>query len=445
MATTIKSRIQIRRDTAANWTAAGAGVLLAGEIGYDTTNNIIKIGDGTHSWAELDALNVYDEGVKVGDSDLQTLLNSVTLYKDASTTATLNEDAAAGTDAEFKKIATKKYVDDAVSNAVAGSVTSDNVAYGDTNVSAALDAVALSVSTLDSEKQDNLTFVLSAAGDEYSATNGVTTKNYVDNAINGVLTQLASDVVKQMKFVGVVSGDNFATGVAALYGEGKDFAEAAAGHIVLWGTKEYVYDGSEWKLFGDESAYATVADRAALSGAIDYVSGAVDTEASAREDADDFLSGAIDGVSGAVDAVSGAVDYVSGQVDTLVAGIDGDLEYLSGQIDYAKSDIDVLEGCVISAITVGGVAGTVTNNAVSFSFDTDVSANASSVNAPTTAAVKTYVDTKVGEVAGDLSTLDGEAIKSITLNGQAFTVANNAATLSINIDGGNAAGTGLPA
>lgn len=445
MATTIKSRIQIRRDTATNWASESAGVLLAGEIGYDTTNNIIKIGDGTHTWAELDALNVYDEGVKVGSSDLESLLNNVTLYKDASTTAALSADALDATDAEFKKIATKKYVDDAVESAVTGSVTADNVSYGETNVSAALDAVALSVAGLDSSKQDNLTFVLSAAGDEYSATNGVTTKNYVDNAINGVLTQLASDVVKQMKFVGVVSGDNFATGVAALYGEGKDFAEAAAGHIVLWGTKEYVYDGSEWKLFGDESAYATVADRAGLSGAIDYVSGAVDAEATARGNADTFLSGSIDEVSGAVDAVSGAVDYVSGQVDTLVSGIDDDIEYLSGQISDAQGDIDALEGCIISAITVGGVAGTVTNNAVTFSFDSDVSANASSVNAPTTAAVKTYVDTKVGEVAGDLSTLDGEAIKSITLNGQSFSVSENVASLSINIDGGNAAGTGLPA
>lgn len=45
--------IQIRRDTAANWTTANP-VLAAGEIGFDTTNNQIKIGNGTLTWTALD-------------------------------------------------------------------------------------------------------------------------------------------------------------------------------------------------------------------------------------------------------------------------------------------------------------------------------------------------------------------------------------------------------
>lgn len=44
--------IQIRRDTAANWASVNP-VLAAGEMGYDSTNHLIKIGDGTTAWNSL--------------------------------------------------------------------------------------------------------------------------------------------------------------------------------------------------------------------------------------------------------------------------------------------------------------------------------------------------------------------------------------------------------
>jgi len=46
------SQIKLRRDTAANWTAANP-VLGAGEPGYDTTNSKLKIGNGTTAWTSL--------------------------------------------------------------------------------------------------------------------------------------------------------------------------------------------------------------------------------------------------------------------------------------------------------------------------------------------------------------------------------------------------------
>lgn len=45
--------IQIRRDTAANWTSTNP-TLASGEIGFDTTNNQIKIGNGSTLWNALD-------------------------------------------------------------------------------------------------------------------------------------------------------------------------------------------------------------------------------------------------------------------------------------------------------------------------------------------------------------------------------------------------------
>ena len=46
----------VRKGTAAEW-AASTYVLKAGEFGYDTTNKIVKIGDGTSTWANATVVN----------------------------------------------------------------------------------------------------------------------------------------------------------------------------------------------------------------------------------------------------------------------------------------------------------------------------------------------------------------------------------------------------
>lgn len=45
-------QIQLRRDSAANWSTTNP-ILAQGEIGLDTTNNKIKIGDGSSTWNSL--------------------------------------------------------------------------------------------------------------------------------------------------------------------------------------------------------------------------------------------------------------------------------------------------------------------------------------------------------------------------------------------------------
>ena len=46
------SKIQIRRGTAAQWTAANP-ILIIGELGFETDTNLIKVGDGTTAWTSL--------------------------------------------------------------------------------------------------------------------------------------------------------------------------------------------------------------------------------------------------------------------------------------------------------------------------------------------------------------------------------------------------------
>lgn len=53
------TRIKLRRDTAANWTSNDP-VLALGEAGYDTTNNQLRVGDGTSVWSDLDVLGGLD-------------------------------------------------------------------------------------------------------------------------------------------------------------------------------------------------------------------------------------------------------------------------------------------------------------------------------------------------------------------------------------------------
>jgi len=48
-------RIQIRRDTAANWTSANP-TLAQGELGVETDTNKFKVGDGSTAWTSLDYL-----------------------------------------------------------------------------------------------------------------------------------------------------------------------------------------------------------------------------------------------------------------------------------------------------------------------------------------------------------------------------------------------------
>ncbi len=45
-------RIQLRRDTAANWTSSNP-ILRSGEVGIETDTHKLKIGNGTSTWTQL--------------------------------------------------------------------------------------------------------------------------------------------------------------------------------------------------------------------------------------------------------------------------------------------------------------------------------------------------------------------------------------------------------
>jgi hypothetical protein len=98
----VKTVIQLRRDTAADWDAApsllGRGILYEGEIGFELDTYRFKIGDGTTPWPDLDYfgasgvigsgiggagtanyLPIFTNGVTVGNSVLYQDTNDVVI------------------------------------------------------------------------------------------------------------------------------------------------------------------------------------------------------------------------------------------------------------------------------------------------------------------------------------------------------------------------------
>lgn len=82
-----------RRDTAANWSSANP-VLEAGEFGYDTTNKVIKIGDGSTRWNALTAIT--GSNVTVGNGTITikqggTVRGTFTVNQSGNTTVELEK------------------------------------------------------------------------------------------------------------------------------------------------------------------------------------------------------------------------------------------------------------------------------------------------------------------------------------------------------------------
>ena len=63
-------RLKMRSKPAAEWTEAD--ILLKGELGFDTTNKLFKMGDGTKNWTQLEAF--YDPKAITGNIDADTLM-----------------------------------------------------------------------------------------------------------------------------------------------------------------------------------------------------------------------------------------------------------------------------------------------------------------------------------------------------------------------------------
>lgn len=69
MSTILKTRIQMKNDTAANWDKATNFIPLKGELIIYTDTNQMKIGDGTNLLADLPFMGGGEETVYIGDTE----------------------------------------------------------------------------------------------------------------------------------------------------------------------------------------------------------------------------------------------------------------------------------------------------------------------------------------------------------------------------------------
>jgi len=101
----VNNTISIRKGTESEWTSSNP-VLASGELGYDITNKILKIGDGTSTWTSLtnhnhSSSNITDftESVQdvVGASGFLVAGSGITLdYNDSANTLTISSSGTGG-------------------------------------------------------------------------------------------------------------------------------------------------------------------------------------------------------------------------------------------------------------------------------------------------------------------------------------------------------------
>jgi hypothetical protein len=75
----VNNTIQLRKGSASTWTSTNP-VLASGEPGFDTTNKILKIGDGTTNWNSLGSINLTSLNITDFNSDVSGVLPVKNLF-----------------------------------------------------------------------------------------------------------------------------------------------------------------------------------------------------------------------------------------------------------------------------------------------------------------------------------------------------------------------------
>lgn len=96
------------------------------------------------------------------------------------------------------------------------------------------------------------------------------TKTYVDNATAGIGTLTGAMMFRGKSSTQVTNG-----GTENPIIEGTVLVDKTPGDVVLYNKQEYVWNGSQWQLFGDEGSYALKSKTTDISEAITWTTGEV--------------------------------------------------------------------------------------------------------------------------------------------------------------------------
>jgi hypothetical protein len=224
-------RIQVRRGTSSEWTAANP-ILAAGEMGVETNTNLFKFGNGTSTWTALSYANNSD--VAIGEISQDAVNAALTMgsgltktYNDGANTITITVDTGvistktfASSEAAAALAAAETYTDNAV-NGVNNSLTSylEVADRGAANGVASLNAdtkipesqlkltgLTSSISTSGSISADNVTI-----GGNLVVNGTTTTLNTQNFTIDDTLLYIAEDNHSNQLDLGFVAAHNDGT------------------------------------------------------------------------------------------------------------------------------------------------------------------------------------------------------------------------------------------
>ena len=196
----LKTRIQLRHDTAANWTAKNP-VLMVGELGFEIDTNKFKIGDGVKNWNALeyavkDEIALTDENVTMTDDFVFTApVGTVTIPSSGSTTVSARDKTLR----EFLSALFAQAKNPTVTQPAASIRLNEAGAY-----------------EVGTKKTPSYTASLSAGSYSYGPATGITAETY--SVTNG--TKTLTTATGKFDEMQVVDGTNYKLNATITYGAG---------------------------------------------------------------------------------------------------------------------------------------------------------------------------------------------------------------------------------
>jgi len=383
------AKIKIRRGTSSQW-ASSTNILDQGELGYDISTKLIKIGDGSSLWASLQPVNKFEIQELAQDAIYEALTNFVATGQNI--TATYNDSSNTMTLDTGTNVVLITNLNTAISTEVSNRNTAIATAKSEAISASATDATTKATAAQSAAAADATTKVaaeaaLRVSGDAAS----------VSTAATDATTKVAAEAALR------VSGDAASVATAATDATTKVAAEAAL------------------RVSGDAASVATAAADAttkagaALTSANSYTDTAVSSLGNTAATTYVLLSdvGNIDGVA-SLDGTGKIPDTeipagiardtevttaISTAINTLINSAPGTLDTL-GEIATAMATSDSAAAALVTAVnlkapiaspTFTGTVSGITKDMVGLA-NAD---NTTDANKPVSTATQTALDLKL--------------------------------------------------
>jgi hypothetical protein len=383
------AKIKIRRGTSSQW-ASSTNILDQGELGYDISTKLIKIGDGSSLWASLQPVNKFEIQELAQDAIYEALTNFVATGQNI--TATYNDSSNTMTLDTGTNVVLITNLNTAISTEVSNRNTAIATAKSEAISASATDATTKATAAQSAAATDATTKVaaeatLRVSGDAAS----------VSTAAADATTKVAAEAALR------VSGDAASVSTAATDATTKVAAEAAL------------------RVSGDAASVATAAADAttkagaALTSANSYTDTAVSSLGNTAATTYVLLSdvGNIDGVA-SLDGTGKIPDTeipagiardtevttaISTAINTLINSAPGTLDTL-GEIATAMATSDSAAAALVTAVnlkapiaspTFTGTVSGITKDMVGLA-NAD---NTTDANKPVSTATQTALDLKL--------------------------------------------------